>query len=245
LLTNAGSHLFTACLADSLEQDYTEALYLYKVHKFDFSIWIVAFFSTMFLGVEIGLGTAVGVSLLIVIYESVYPRTAVLGRLTGTSLYRNIKQYPTSTEQYDGLVIVRIDSPLYFANAQNIRDKVRKYKRNATEELKKRHCDANAEVSTAPAGSVVEYIILDLSPVSHMDTTGLHVLEDMHATQKREGVTICFCNPNMTVITRLVRSGLVDSIGHEFFFPSVIDAVQWCLTQMDGKEDACVPERSV
>jgi len=192
----------------------------------------------MFLGVEIGLGLAVGVSLLIVIYESVYPRTAVLGRLKGTSLYRNIKQYPTATEQYDGLVIVRIDSPLYFANAQNIRDKVRKYKRVATEELQKRHrADADAAGHDA-----VEYIILDLSPVSHIDTTGLHVLEDMHATQTREGVKVCFCNPNMHVISRLVQSGFVDSIGREYFFPSVIDAVQWCLTEMDGAEGACNPE---
>lgn len=221
---------YLRCLA---LQDYREAIYLYKVHKFDFSIWMVAFFATMFLGVEIGLGTAVGVSLLIVIYESVYPRTAVLGRLTGTSLYRNVKVYPApATEQYDGLVIVRIDSPLYFANAQNIRDKVRKYKRVATEELQRRQHDA----SHIGAERVVEYIILDLSAVSHIDTTGLHVLEDMYATQKREGVKICFCDPNVTVIMRLVKSGFVDSIGRDYFFPSVIDAVQWCLTEMDTAE---------
>ena len=187
----------------------------------------------MFLGVEFGLATAVGVSLLIVIYESVYPRTAVLGRLTGTSLYRNVKQY-AATEQYDGLVIVRIDSPLYFANAMNIRDKVRKYKRAATEELQKRNAESRVNIDAVVR--TVEYIILDLSPVSHIDTTGLHVLEDMYETQKREGVKVCFCNPNMTVIMRLVKSGLVDSIGREFFFAGVIDAVQWCLAEMDNAE---------
>mmetsp|Transcript_28564 Transcript_28564/g.47552 ORF Transcript_28564/g.47552 Transcript_28564/m.47552 type:complete len:94 (+) Transcript_28564:2-283(+) len=74
--------------------DYNEAIYLFKVHKFDFSVWIVAFLGTLFLGVEFGLAIAVAVSVIIVVYESVYPHTAVLGRLPGTSLYRNIKQYP-------------------------------------------------------------------------------------------------------------------------------------------------------
>jgi sulfate transporter 4 len=39
----------------------------------------------MFLGVEIGLAVAVAVSILLVIYESAYPHTAVLGRLPGTT----------------------------------------------------------------------------------------------------------------------------------------------------------------
>ena len=97
------------------------------MHQFDFLVWLVTFFGTLFAGVEYGLAIAVVASLVIVIYESAYPHTAVLGRLPGTSLYRNIKQYPNA-ERYDGLVIVRLDGPLFFANAQNIRDKVRKYK---------------------------------------------------------------------------------------------------------------------
>lgn len=206
-------------------QDCNEALYLYRVHKFDFSVWVVAFLGTLFLGVEYGLAIAVAVSLIIVVYESVYPHTAVLGRLPGTSLYRNVKQYP-GAEQYDQVVIVRIDAPLYFANAHTARDKVRKYKRVAEEELAKRS-----------AGSV-RFIILDLSPVSHIDTTALHVLEDMHITQKRLGVQICICNPGITVTERLIRSGFVDSVGRNHFFPDVIDAVQWCLNEMDTAESS-------
>jgi len=86
-------------------QDYEEALHLYKVHKFDFTVWMVAFFGTMFLGIKVGLGISVVVSLLIVIYESANPHIAVLGRLPGTSMYRNVEQYP-EVEWYDGLVIV-------------------------------------------------------------------------------------------------------------------------------------------
>lgn len=47
---------------------------------------------------------------------------AVLGRLPGTTVYRNVKQYPEAYT-YNGIVIVRIDAPIYFANASFIKDR--------------------------------------------------------------------------------------------------------------------------
>jgi sulfate transporter 4 len=232
--------------------DYEEAMYLWRVHKFDFSVWVTACFGTMFLGVEIGLGIAVAVSLLIVIYESAYPHTMMLGRLPGTTIYRNIKQYP-ETEQYDGIVLVRIDAPLYFANVQNVRDKIRKYRLAAAKEL----ADRNGEV---------KYIILEMAPVSHMDTSALHILgkfavlrnvacslvtrasnrpnsvfvflilaDDMNETYRSRGQQICFSNPSIRVMERLVASGFVDKVGREHFFACLHDAVQYCLNEMDSE----------
>lgn len=48
--------------------------------------------------------------------------TAVLGRLPGTTVYRNIQQYPEAYT-YNGIVIVRIDAPIYFANTSYIKDR--------------------------------------------------------------------------------------------------------------------------
>jgi MFS superfamily sulfate permease-like transporter len=44
-----------------------------------------------------------------------FPHTAVLGRLPGTNVFRNVKQYPEA-QQYPGILAVRIDAPLYYAN---------------------------------------------------------------------------------------------------------------------------------
>ena len=110
-----------------------------------------------------------------------------------------------------------------FEDAQNIRDKVRKYKNAAMADLKERNVGE------------VRYIILDLSPMSHVDTTALHVIEDMYTTQHNAGVQICFCNPGIKVVERFVVSGFVDLVGREHFFPAVIDAVQFCLTDMESR----------
>lgn len=44
-----------------------------------------------------------------------FPHTAQLGRLPGTAVFRNVKQYPEA-QQYPGILAVRIDAPLYYAN---------------------------------------------------------------------------------------------------------------------------------
>jgi len=51
-----------------------------------------------------------------------YVLAAVLGRLPGTTVYRNMKQYPEAYT-YNGIVIVRIDAPIYFANISYIKDR--------------------------------------------------------------------------------------------------------------------------
>ncbi|MCI06678.1 sulfate/bicarbonate/oxalate exchanger and transporter sat-1, partial [Trifolium medium] len=58
--------------------------------------------------------------------DSVLVSRSVLGRLPGTTVYRNVKQYPEAYT-YNGIVIVRIDAPIYFANISYIKDRLREY----------------------------------------------------------------------------------------------------------------------
>jgi sulfate transporter 4 len=213
--------------------DYEEAMYLWKVHKFDFWVWMIACMGTMFLGVEIGLAIAVGVSLLLVIYESAYPHTAQLGRLPGTTIYRNVKQYPEA-ERYEGIVIVRIDAPIYFANTQNVRDKLQKYEAAAERELVERGSELG-----------VKFMILELSPVSHVDTSALHILHDMCNTYKERGIQLCLSNPSTQVMEKFQVSGLVEEIGQDHIFVGMQDAVNWCLMQMDHGSEKGAPTFSV
>jgi sulfate transporter 4 len=51
-------------------------------------VWLTAFLCTLFLGVELGLAISIGLALLIVIMESAFPHSAVLGRLEKSTVYR-------------------------------------------------------------------------------------------------------------------------------------------------------------
>jgi len=73
---------------------------------------------------------------------------------------RNVKQYPEA-QQVDGLLLLRIDAPLYFANVNPVKDALAKYERRAQEAAQKQ-------------GSTLHFIIIDLSPVYDVDASAIH-----------------------------------------------------------------------
>ena len=64
--------------------ELSEARFLFKANFLDFLVWMAAFLGTVFLGVEIGLGIAIGLAVVLVVYQSAFPHTAVLGNLPET-----------------------------------------------------------------------------------------------------------------------------------------------------------------
>jgi sulfate transporter 4 len=207
--------------------DYPEAMYLWKVHKLDFTVWMLAFLGTLFLGAELGLSISVCISLLLVIFESAYPGTSVLGRLPGTQTYRSIKQYPQA-ERYDGIVMVRVDAPIYFANQQTVREKLKKYYDRPV---------SNQDGSSTGT-PIVHYVLLEMSAVSHVDTSALHMLSEFHSNYQKltTPCQLCLVNPNPGVMSRLVASGVVEDVGKKHIFVSLHDAVEHCLYEMDQSE---------
>jgi sulfate transporter 4 len=196
--------------------DFEEALRLWTVHRSDFNVWLIACFGTLFLGVELGLAIAVAVSLLVVIYQSAYPHITLLGRLPGTCAYINIKQYPEA-DHYNGVVLIRIEGSLYFANTEHVREKIMQHFQ-----------EGNIESETQS-----RYLVLDFSSVAHIDTSALCILEKTFDNLRSRGQRIVFTNPNQDVMRMLVISGLADKIGRDHIFASTHDAVTYCLHEMD------------
>ena len=60
----------------------------HELVKFDFLVFIVAAVAVMFAGVEIGLAISIGLSVVIALWKSAFPHTAVLGQLPDTTVYR-------------------------------------------------------------------------------------------------------------------------------------------------------------
>ncbi|KAJ1462601.1 sulfate transporter family-domain-containing protein, partial [Pelagophyceae sp. CCMP2097] len=104
--------------------EFGEAVKLYKVRKWDFGLWLIAFLGVLFLGVEVGLAIAVGVSLVIVLSESVRPQISVLWKLPGTAIYRNVKQGESTGQFIRGVLVLRVGASMYFANVAYIKDAI-------------------------------------------------------------------------------------------------------------------------
>ena len=191
--------------------DYPEAIFLWKSDLRDFFIWVIALLGTLFLGVEVGLLIAVGISLLFVIYESAYPHIAVLGKLPGTQIYRNVKQY-AEAEQAAGVLVLRIDAPVYFANVAYVKDRLRKHERR----------------SHTLYGVPLSFVVLELGPVTHMDSTALHALTLIQKEYVQRSVQLVLANPGSRVLKQLDKGGVIELIGRDNVFVRSHDAVEYC-----------------
>jgi high affinity sulfate transporter 1 len=64
----------------------------------------------------------VSISFAKILVQVTRPRTALLGNLPGTTIYRNTEQYPHG-RHVPGVVIVRVDSAIYFSNSNYVRER--------------------------------------------------------------------------------------------------------------------------
>lgn len=64
----------------------------------------------------------VSISFAKILLQVTRPRTATLGKIPGTSVYRNIQQYPEANK-VPGVLIVRVDSAIYFSNSNYIKER--------------------------------------------------------------------------------------------------------------------------
>ncbi|XP_052188215.1 probable sulfate transporter 4.2 isoform X3 [Diospyros lotus] len=220
--------------------DYDEAIFLWRVDKKDFLLWSITSATTLFFGIEIGVIIGVGVSLAFVIHESANPHVAVLGRLPGTTIYRNIQQY-TEAYTYNGIVIVRIDAPIYFANISYIKDRLREFE-----------FEVDGPAKRGPEVERVYFVIIEMAPVTYIDSSGVQTLKDLQQEYRSRDIQLAYssgcrrlhcivqiaiANPNREVLLTLARSGVIDLIGKEWYFVRVHDAVQVCLQHVQSLKD--------
>ena len=90
--------------------------------KADFAAVAITLAGTLLLGVEVGISLGVGASILVFLYRSSQPHAAIVGQVPGTEHYRNVKRHKVDT--VPGVLSIRIDESLYFANARYLEDLV-------------------------------------------------------------------------------------------------------------------------
>lgn len=184
--------------------DIEEAVHLWKVDRTDFGLMMLTFAATLTLGIEQGILAGVIVSLIVVIYQTSQPHTAVMGRLPGTKTYRNVNRNPEALT-HSHTVIVRMDADLYFANASAFKDLMLEI------DLK---------------DDSLETVIVDMYPVNQIDSTGAHTLHEVIETCHRNGIDVLLAGVKGPIKDVLDDTGLSDDLGDDKFFLEVHNAVR-------------------
>ncbi|XP_019175969.1 PREDICTED: sulfate transporter 1.3-like [Ipomoea nil] len=193
--------------------DIPAMLLIWKIDKFDFVACMGAFLGVLFHSVEIGLLIAVVISFAKILLQVTRPRIAVLGKIPRTNVYRNIQQYPEATK-FPGILIVRVDSAIYFSNSNYTRDRILRWLSDEEEKLKESN-----------SGLRVQYLIVEMSPVTDIDTSGIHAFEDLYKSLQKRDVQLVLANPGPAVMAKLHASNLASMIGEGRIFLRVSDAV--------------------
>ncbi|XP_059454719.1 sulfate transporter 1.3-like [Corylus avellana] len=199
--------------------DFQAAILIWKIDKFDFVACFGAFFGVIFASVEIGLLIAVSISFAKILLQVTRPRTATLGKIPGTSVYRNIQQYPEATK-VPGVLIVRVDSAIYFSNSNYIKERILRWLADEEENLKAEYLPR------------IQFLIVEMSPVTDIDTSGIHALEELHGSLQKRDMQLILANPGPVVIDKLHASKFANLIGENKIFLTVADAVSSCAPKL-------------
>jgi len=132
------------------------------------------------------------------------------------------------------VMIIRIGSSMYFANVAFIRDYISKMISEFSEAADTSGANpVKGAVSTtgAPprAAEPIQYIVIEMTPVTSIDSTAVHMLEDMFRDLKERGIRLAFSTIGNRVEDTLERSGLIEKMGPQWVHPSVHSAVQHCI----------------
>jgi MFS superfamily sulfate permease-like transporter len=176
---------------------------LLRVDRLDAALASVAFLGVVLVGVLEAIVIALTLSLIAFVNEAWRPYRAELGRRPGVRGYHDLSRH-RSAAVIEGIVIVRFDAPLFFANAAIFAEYVR---------------------SRVADREGVRYVILAAEPITGLDSTAVDELVRLDDELARAGIELVIAEMKGPVKDDLVRRGLGDRFHPDRFAPTVGAAV--------------------
>ncbi|TRY93127.1 hypothetical protein DNTS_016473, partial [Danionella cerebrum] len=97
---------------------------LWRQNRTDGLIWIAACLASIVLGLDMGLLAGLLFEMGTVVARTQFPSCTSLGNIPNTNIYKNIKDYKKINE-IPGIKIFKCNSPIYFANIDYFKEKLR------------------------------------------------------------------------------------------------------------------------
>jgi high affinity sulfate transporter 1 len=169
----------------------------------EFAWIIVAVAGVVLFGTLKGILVAVAVSLLALAYDVANPPVYVLGRKPGTNVFRPRSKEHPEDETVPGLLLVQLEGPIFFVNAELIADKLR----------------------PLIASNNPKVVALDLSGVSDLEYTALKMLTEAEQRYRDHGLALWLVGLQPTVLATVQRSPLGKTLGRERMFFNLEQAV--------------------
>ena len=168
----------------------------WRIRAFDGLIGAATFVGTLVLApdLHLGVGLGVGASLVLNFYRTMRPRVVFLARhLDGT-----LRGSDEGLRPDQQLAIMRFDGQLYFGSSRYFEDKV---------------------LETIASAPELRYLILDANGINRIDASGEQTLRNVVERLREVGIDLYLTQAKRQLIDALERSGLMEQIGRDHFFP--------------------------
>lgn len=160
----------------------------------DFAAVAVTILVTLGFGVELGVTAGVLLSVLIHLWRTSRPHMAIVGQVPGTEHYRNVLRHDVET--VPGILTLRVDESLYFANARYLEDRV---------------------YDIVAGRPDLEHVILMCPAINEIDMSALESLEAINERLKTLGVDFHLSEVKGPVMDRLQRSHFLEQLSGQVF----------------------------
>lgn len=175
-----------------------------SVRRTEFAWAVVAMIGVMLLGTLQGIVVAIVVSLLALAYQVSDPPVHILGRKPGTNVYRPQSAEHLDDEHFDGLLLLRPEGRIFFANAQRVGMKMRPLIEQAR-----------------PA-----VVILDLRSVFDLEYTALKMLTGAEQRLQEKGISLWLVGMSPGVWDMVIKAPLGHTLGEARMFLNLEQAVE-------------------
>jgi high affinity sulfate transporter 1 len=180
--------------------DVAELRHFWSVRKSEFVLAIISILGVALVGVLQGIVIAVVISIFQLFERAWRPYAAVLGKPEGTPGYHDISRYPNAS-QFPGLLMIRWEAPLFYANANLFRKKIR---------------TLVAQTDPPP-----KWIVIAAEPINEVDTTAGDMLVDLDLELNAAGIHLVFAELKDSVKENVERYGLLETIDRRHFYPTI------------------------
>ena len=181
-------------------KDFAEIL---TVRRTEFVWALVAFAGVVLLGTLKGIIVAIIVSLIALAYQVADPPVYVVARKRGTNIFRPRSKEHPDDELLPGLLLVRIEGRIFFANTEQIAYKLR----------------ALIE-ETQP-----KVVALHMRGVPDLEFTALKMFTEAAKRHRERGIRLWLVGANPQVLDMIQRSPLAAALGPDAVHPNLEIAV--------------------
>lgn len=180
-----------------------------RVRRTEFTWALIAFAGVMLVGTLRGIIVAIVASIVALAYQVANPRLYVLGRKPGTNVFRPHSLEHPEDETFPGLLLLRPEGRIFFANAEHV-----------AHEIRLRVQEAHPKV-----------VALDLRAVFDLEYTALKMLVQAEQKSREAGIRIWLVGMNPEVLAMIQKSSLGNTLGRQGMHFNLESAVSKYLSE--------------